>query len=109
MKSLKNSSMPPTTKKNLESHSGYNKGTKLKWWGILLGDDYNPQFIVAAPTKDACLKAAERFHPKCSEHLISPIRIGSRVATLSRPNIRKRKISPDKEPSEPAKETAGKV
>jgi hypothetical protein len=100
---------PTEKKKRIENHSGYNRGTKLKWWGILVGNQFVPEVIIAARTKEECFKAAKRFHPTCDKNLICPITVGSRVATLSRPSIRKPKISPDKEPSGPAEACAGKV
>lgn len=58
--------------------SGRKKTSKLKWFGTLLTNGQDIEFLIAAKTRIKCLNAARKFNSKADPELIQPVTLSSR-------------------------------
>jgi hypothetical protein len=52
--------------------------TKLKWFGTVVGDANQQEFVIAAPTRNRCLFAARQFFPEARSYDVQPVTLVSR-------------------------------
>ena len=52
--------------------------TKLKWFGTVVGDANQQEFVIAAPSRNRCLFAARQFFPEARSCDVQPVTLTSR-------------------------------
>jgi hypothetical protein len=56
----------------------YHPGTRLEWWGTLVGGKFQDKFLIAAPTQRECLDAAKIFFLEAKKENVRPVLIRKR-------------------------------